>query len=224
MVVPMRFFLFCYILYLSLGLLLSLLFSQNDITLWFNAHHTPFADLFFGYFTDGGDGLFYLFIAFLACWWLSWRDSGFFIGIFVLQAVLVQGLKKVFFADVMRPAAVLGKQHVLHFADGVPIFYKHSFPSGHTATAFALATLLALFWQKYCQSKAMEGNPVRYFWQLFVYFALFLYAVGVGISRVYLLQHFLIDTLVGSLIGCLVAWTGFGLMSEGRWKKASSSI
>ncbi len=60
----------------------------------------------------------------------------------------------------------------------------YSFPSGHTSSAFALATSLSLCYQKwYVIAPAM------------------LWACGVGYSRMYLGVHYPSDVLVGAAIG-----------------------
>ena len=67
----------------------------------------------------------------------------------------------------------------------------HSFPSGHTASSFAAATALALFYPK--------AAPVAY-----------TVATGVGVSRVHLGVHFPSDAAVGGVIGIgigtLIGW------------------
>ena len=73
------------------------------------------------------------------------------------------------------------------FFAGEHINLLHSFPSGHTITAFAFFMALTFFtknrlWQVLC----------------------FVLALLVGFSRIYLQQHFAIDVLVGSLVGVLV--------------------
>jgi undecaprenyl-diphosphatase len=64
-----------------------------------------------------------------------------------------------------------------------------SFPSGHSATAFAAATAIAILCPKL--------RP----WALAL-------AVGVALSRLYLRVHFPLDVLVGGLIGA-----GFGALA-----------
>ena len=59
-----------------------------------------------------------------------------------------------------------------------------SFPSGHTQTAFTLATALALFYPR-C------GIPI------------FIMAAAVGISRVILTSHYLSDVIAGASIGII---------------------
>lgn len=59
-----------------------------------------------------------------------------------------------------------------------------SFPSGHTSSAFALATSLSLHYRKW-----------------YVISASYLYASGIGYSRMYLGVHYPSDVLAGALIG-----------------------
>ncbi len=108
----------------------------------------------------------------------------------ILQTILAQGLKKIVFPDSPRPAAWFENQEgvVLQFAEGVKIHTAHSFPSGHTATAFAIAVMLTYFFKK----------PVYAF--LF-----FLLAATAGFSRVYLMQHFFEDVLAGATVGIFSA-------------------
>jgi len=70
----------------------------------------------------------------------------------------------------------------------------HSFPSGHTVTAFSTAVVIT-YW---CKNKGW-GLP------------LLLVAILVGYSRMYLSEHFFEDVTAGSVIGvittvCLISW------------------
>jgi membrane-associated phospholipid phosphatase len=66
-----------------------------------------------------------------------------------------------------------------------------SFPSGHTMAAFGLYSMLAL----------IVGKKYRR-WGL----PLALLAISVGVSRVFLVQHFLADILAGAALGIGVSW------------------
>lgn len=96
----------------------------------------------------------------------------------VLAGGLVFGLKQVVRRD--RPYASL--QNV-HLVGGHP-WDPYSFPSAHSATAFALATTLSLRYPK-----AYVAIPVH-LWALFV-----------GYGRIYLGVHYPSDVLVGGAIG-----------------------
>lgn len=71
---------------------------------------------------------------------------------------------------------------------------RYSLPSGHTAAAFLMATILAAFfpeWSWWC-----------YGW-----------AALVGMSRILLGVHFLTDIVIGALLGSACAYYGLHLMS-----------
>lgn len=84
---------------------------------------------------------------------------------------------------------ILGSEYELYLVPGVDINNWFSFPSGHTATAFAVSFAMALL----IRSKTGQ-------------YALLLLALGVGYSRIYLSQHFLVDVVAGSIIGILTGW------------------
>lgn len=102
-------------------------------------------------------------------------------------SAVVQFLKHIVFSNQVRPVEFFKETHELIFVPGLEMARYNSFPSGHTAAAFAMFFTLSLFAKN------------RY-WG-FVFFAL---AMLVGISRVYLMQHFFRDVYVGSIIGVFV--------------------
>jgi membrane-associated phospholipid phosphatase len=64
-----------------------------------------------------------------------------------------------------------------------------SFPSGHSMAAFGLYSLLAL----------IGGKKGRYWALLWA-----IMAAAVGLSRIFLVQHFLADILAGGVLGLFV--------------------
>lgn len=88
-------------------------------------------------------------------------------------------LKKVFSRP--RPYQVLPGAHT-----GAKVFKDYAFPSGHTTAGFSLAVSYALVYP-------------------FLTVPLLLCAVLIGISRIYLGQHYPTDVLAGGLLGTLAA-------------------
>ena len=105
----------------------------------------------------------------------------------ILVLILIYILKDFFSYD--RPATILDHLGLLkdfHFVNGVKILRgATSFPSGHTAGAFAIWSILAF---QFSRNKTLQLGCL-------------LVAITVGISRVYLGQHFPQDVLFGSAIG-----------------------
>ncbi|MEO5643058.1 MAG: phosphatase PAP2 family protein [Bacteroidia bacterium] len=82
-----------------------------------------------------------------------------------------------------------------------PDIYQHdfhvgpkSFPSGHTSSAFALATSMSLCYPKW-----------------YVIVPSYLWAITVGYSRMHLGVHYPTDVIIGALIGTACAWGGWEL-------------
>ncbi|HVW29573.1 MAG TPA: phosphatase PAP2 family protein [Polyangiaceae bacterium] len=92
-----------------------------------------------------------------------------------------------------RPAFALSDVHALWGPSATP-----SFPSGHTAATFAMAAFLVLLWKK--------RPPVRF--GLAGSMALSMWAVAVGISRIFLGVHFPSDAVGGAGLGVLVGALG----------------
>lgn len=102
--------------------------------------------------------------------------------------MITQTLKRTLFSDYERPAKYFEGVAELNLVPWVDIHSFNSFPSGHATTAFA--TLL-------CVSLITENKTSK--------FILFLTALTIAFSRVYLSQHFLNDIYAGSLIGVVVS-------------------
>ncbi|MDP4237939.1 MAG: phosphatase PAP2 family protein [Bacteroidota bacterium] len=178
-----------YIPYIVFAVTLVVLISCNekaDLHLWLTSFYTPAGDVFFRYYTFVGDWVPYVVIAGL----LFYRYGAAF---FVLISQLATGLVSILIKHTWnepRPLLYF-KEHFpaiqLHQVAGEHLHSVHSFPSGHTITAFAFFLSLSFFTKR----------PALHF----LYFVL---AVLVGYSRIYLSQHFAIDVLAGSFIGVSV--------------------
>lgn len=182
------FILFAYAL---IGFFIVLIQEKGALELWINARNNQFFDFFFKYFTLLGDGWLYLilaiaFMAYRYAWFIYLTLT------IILQTVFVQIPKRVIFVDQLRPAAYF-KGLDLNFVEGVTIHTHFSFPSGHSATAFAIATIIFLMFP-------------RLKW---LHIIAAIAAVLAAFSRVYLMQHFIEDTIVGGMIGMMSAWIAF---------------
>lgn len=103
----------------------------------------------------------------------------------IIGGLFVQGGK--FYFDLARPPAVLDSEQLTIVG---PKLTKHSFPSGHSFTVWALATLLI------CQIRS-----------LFPAVLILIVASFSAFSRIAVAAHWPLDVLVGSGCGVLVAMT-----------------
>ncbi len=122
------------------------------------------------------------------------RDTGYMAASAILQCFLVDNVLKGLTGR-QRPFVAGGEDHwsgpaaILKRFDGGNRDLYGSFPSGHSAAAFSLATVIAL------QYRHSGWVPV-------VAYSL---AAGVGLSRMALDKHWASDVLVGAVVGHLVA-------------------
>jgi membrane-associated phospholipid phosphatase len=181
-----RFFLGVFAIYIVFGAFSFLIYKQGAETLFFDRHHTFGRDRVFVFITHLAEGLTLTVIGIVL---FFTRLKYFFLYLIDLAVVsiVITVLKVNFFPDRVRPALFFSGQYKLHFAEGIPVLTVYSFPSGHTAVAFAVAFLLAIF--------------IKRTW---VSMVLLCIALLVGLSRMYLMEHFWIDVYFGSLTGIII--------------------
>jgi membrane-associated phospholipid phosphatase len=122
---------------------------------------------------------------------ISWASSG----------IMTQIFKRLIFPDRPRPLAFFNELGIdIHTIEGMDIPLRYSFPSGHTASAFAIFIGISFLIKSW-------------YWKLI----LLLLAVIVGFSRVYIAVHFPVDVIAGSLLGVLFSFISFIWVSG--WKK-----
>jgi len=181
-----RLFFGLWLLFFAVGLFFLLSLGKAASFLDLNAYHHSTLDTIFIWVTFLGNGVFsvVVFVIFL----LQRRRSQAtqVMVAFLLSALVAQILKNLF--SMPRPKQFFAPGQYHYFIDGVTGLGFASFPSGHTTSIFALATLLAIF----------TKNPKAKI-------AFLLSGIAVGYSRIYLGQHFLGDVLTGSCIGTLTA-------------------
>lgn len=163
-------------------MLLHLISGPVSSVVLINGMHNNPLDYLFKYITNLGDGIILIPIA------LFMLFKGIYYSLSFILAAILQGAiliicKKVLFTASARPIQYL-EHETIHFVPGVVVHHWNTFPSGHTTTAFGMCILLAL---------ALNN--------IFISRFLLLVAVLVGVSRIYLLQHFALDVAIGGLIG-----------------------
>jgi membrane-associated phospholipid phosphatase len=190
--------LFYYLLISITLFIINQFIPKGDDVLMINGLHTEFMDHLFVTLTHLGNGLLFLPLILYACF-ISYRLALSGIFIWVGHGLICLISKRVLFPGFKRPAAVIDNS-LLHLVDGLPVYHHYSFPSGHTATIFCIAIFATLVFKN----------------RLLSIFLMVL-ALSVGISRVYLAQHFLEDVVAGALIGCVTSFVVYFQFGVGRF-------
>jgi membrane-associated phospholipid phosphatase len=167
-----------------------------------NAFHPFLLNVFFINYTFIGDGIFSLCLIALLFYFKKKQQGFALLYAFFISGIVVQLIKNL--VNAPRPKLFFEAGQYLHFIDGVSLANNSSFPSGHTATAFGIATVMVL----------MLKNKT---WQLYILAA----AVMVGYSRIYLAQHFLLDVMMGAVIGSASGIGAFYLATNSKGLKIS---
>jgi membrane-associated phospholipid phosphatase len=179
-----RFFFIPFLIVLCACLAIKLTYSREEIYFAVNSHNYPWADTIAPYMTDLGNFWTVVVLTLLLSLY-NYAKAFLLLLINALTALTAQIIKHIF--DAPRPTLYFQNQMSrIHLVPGVDMLKLHSFPSGHTVSAFTTA-LLFTYW---CKNKKW-GLPL-----LFI-------AMLVGYSRMYLSQHFFEDVTAGSAIGAI---------------------
>ena len=150
--------------------------------------HTPFLDTIIPFFTNLVDWLPYLIVVLLLFYRAGW--STFLASNLLLTTLIVQPIKHIVHAP--RPLTWFAEYMpdiTLPLVEGVRMNHWLSFPSGHTATFFALF---------FCVSIILCAENVK--GKYILSFLCFLCASFGAYTRIYLSQHFALDIFAGILI------------------------
>ena len=166
------------IFYLVIVLFLNkILALDSSLFIAVNAFSNPFLDTLFFLVTYVGSSVFWIVMVIL--FWMENKKkvSVYLLMVFVIDSVTSFLLKIAFFRP--RPYDVLPISIL-----GLDTDLGPSFPSGHSQRAFSGAMIIGSFYKKYR-------------------IPLFLLAILVAVSRVYLGLHYPLDTLVGAVNGII---------------------
>ena len=150
--------------------------------------HTTFLDTIIPFFTNLVDWLPYLIVVLLLFYRAGW--STFLASNLLLTTLIVQPIKHIVHAP--RPLTWFAEYMpdiTLPLVEGVRMNHWLSFPSGHTATFFALF---------FCVSIILCAENVK--GKYILSFLCFLCASFGAYTRIYLSQHFALDIFAGILI------------------------
>lgn len=185
---------------LLLGCAIAVLsMDKVQIALSINAINSPFLDAFFKYITYFGSftliGPVLVVLVFVRFRFALIAAASSLIGL-----ILVQIMKRLIWVDSPRPIVFFKDLTDIHYVEGVHLHSAHSFPSGHTAGAFALFFALALFAKK------------PFYKMLFLTLGIL-----VAYSRMYLSQHFLVDVSAGALLGIVSSIAAYCWFYSPKW-------
>jgi membrane-associated phospholipid phosphatase len=205
-----RSFFIGFFLFVILCCYILLFYSKADGFFLLNPYHSGFADFIFIYFTYLGDGFFCIAIGVFLFFFKKRFLSLMVLSSYAVSGIIAQLLK--YYIIEARPAVFLKDTSYKYFIENVTLHNLHAFPSGHSASAFAMAAALSF---------AVINKKYPLFFLAT--------AILVGYSRIYLAQHFLDDVFAGAIIGLLSAifcWIFlskiFNRISQMRWRKKSS--
>ncbi|WP_116124196.1 phosphatase PAP2 family protein [Lewinella sp. IMCC34183] len=197
-----RVFLIGVVLLILFNLYLVLTRQQGDALVAINQLRTDPFDVLFIYGTLLGEPIAYVAVILVA---VTFRlRTALFAAFTGIAVAAITGVLKLYFAEA-RPMRYFFDNfealwHNLNlFDEGMRNWGYTSFPSGHSASAFALYSFVCF-------------NVRRP--KLVISFFCFLLAILVGFSRMYLLYHFLRDVTAGAFLGLLIAVAMFFL----QWK------
>lgn len=185
-----KYFFTCFLLFLIIGGIILSQINKPDTIFFFSERRSSFGDLFFSYFTKVGEEIFYL-IFFIIFLFKKIRYAILIPLVGGVVMVISTILKNHFKHD--RPLMFLENMDLdsqVNFVEGIKLYTgQTSFPSGHTMSGFALYGMIAFI---------ISGKRI---WGVLF----FVIALLIGVSRIYLVQHFFQDVYVGGTIGVLIS-------------------
>lgn len=185
------FFILAWIIMGAIGILYTQT-PENDLFHILNITHRPLLDKFFNFLSTFGDGTYLFFLGCLIYFAVAERHQLKqrlleLTTSYALSAIVIQICKNIIWPKVPRPSRVIAPEN-LQLVEEVVLSGFKSFPSGHTATAFAVLFVLS----------SRTKMPVQ--------ILVALVALCIGYSRLYLNQHFPIDIAASSGLGTIIGY------------------
>lgn len=197
-----RYFILLFLVWLVLGGVMLAWEQDRWVYRTINNQHTPLGDMIFPWVTHIGEGtviIIGLLLLFLVPRLRSWRFALALAVCNLSPFLITQAIKGL--VNAPRPLKYFAEASWIHRVPDQPLNYDFSFPSGHSEGSFAFLCFLSLL------------LPQRY---RFLGAVLFLVALSVGYSRMYLSQHFYADVYTGSVVGTLCCLISFLIINPFR--------
>lgn len=184
--------------------------QKGEVIIFFSDNRTSWLNYFFRFGSHIGEGYVYL-LAVVSFLFIQYAKSIaiIFNSLMVLatsvplKAYFKHHRPKRYFEEYIAQVDLVNYVPDVVLHDG----YTTSFPSGHTTSGFAFYTLLAFFIpNKYVKLVCLAA------------------ALLVGISRMYLVQHFLKDVVAGAMLGFVVALFTYWLTRKFEHKASGKYI
>jgi membrane-associated phospholipid phosphatase len=179
-----------FIILLIITLIILLFVKKGQEVIWLNRFYDKDLNTFFVWITRLGEEWVAIGIGLILLLKAPMRTFFGYLASMLMVSAFVNFFKHFVFDDAVRPKLFLS-EYTLKFVENVYINTMNSFPSGHTATAFAVFTYIAFALKPRFKS-----------WIIIL-------PVLAGLSRIYLAQHFLIDVIAGSILGFFMATLSF---------------
>lgn len=206
-------YLFFYVIILVCASYLLAVYPKLDLHLLMNQWHNGVGDTLFPIISKFAEWPVFVIGALpLFFWKAGWTylyamsEATAAIVIFIIKRIICLPRPITCFAD---------RLEVLQLVPGVHMHAHNSFPSGHSSTFFVFFTMLSLILAYYYFRKQKDGKKAHSRWIVFFIFVCL--ATAGCYSRIYLSQHFLMDTVAGSLIGVTIATLYFNLFYSHDW-------
>jgi membrane-associated phospholipid phosphatase len=172
----------------------SLAFPKGTVLLTINGWHSELGDLLFSALTNLGDAYTAL-VLLLVVLRYPYKYLLIYLLAFLIHVLFVHIFKQWLADGALRPYAFFyrsGEADLIQLVEGIKIRNLNSFPSGHTTTGLFLASYFAVL---------LDRGWVRWL--------LISGGLAVGLSRIYLVQHWFVDVYFGVVFGILstfLAW------------------
>ena len=187
---PNKLFQILFLIYFLIGIIILFSSKKGDGVIWVNSYSNSKLDSIFIFVTFFGHGTFALLVTLLFLFKRIYYSIVLCFS-FLFVSLFTNLMKHFVFSETNRPLWSIYYNDLHRVIYDAPVNYSHSFPSGHTMTAFALAAVVSMF------IKSKSGAVF-----------LFIYASLIALSRIYLLQHYFVDVFWGSVFGICAAILG----------------